>query len=147
MEPFPHRYTARASAGSQGDIAVDAQKLPRLVTAAPAQYGGPGDRWSPETLLVAAVADCFVLTFRAIAAVSKLSWISLDCEVTGSLDRVDHLTQFTEFVVRARLEVPPETSREQGMRTLAKAEQTCLVTNSLKAKCRLEPVVEAAVAA
>lgn len=133
MEPFPHQYTARAYAGPQGDITVDAQKLPRLVTAAPAQYGGPGDRWSPETLLVAAVADCFVLTFRAIAAVSKLSWSSLSCEVTGSLDRVDHVTQFNGFVVRARLEVPPETSRDQAMHMLAKAEQTCLVTNSLKA--------------
>jgi peroxiredoxin-like protein len=147
MDPFPHHYTVQASANLQGEIAVDAQKLPRLVTAAPAEFGGPGDRWSPETLLVAAVADCFVLTFRAIAAVSKFSWISLSCEATGSLDRVDHVTQFTGFVVRARLEVASETGREQAMRMLAKAEQTCLVTNSLKGKCKLEAVVEAAVAA
>lgn len=147
MEPFPHHYTAAASAGPQGDIAVEAQKLPRLATAAPTEYGGPGDRWSPETLLVAAVADCFVLTFRAIAAVSKLSWISLSCEVTGSLDRVDHVTQFTGFVVRARLEISPDTNRDLAVRMLAKAEQTCLVTNSLKAKCQLEPAVEVAVAA
>ena len=147
MDPFPHHYTVRASANSQGDVAIDAQKLPGLVTATPAEFGGPGDRWSPETLLVAAVADCFALTFRGIAAVSKLSWISLSCEVTGSLDRVDHVTQFTGFVVRARLEVASEASRDQAMRMLAKAEQTCLVTNSLKGKCKLEAVVEAAVAA
>lgn len=147
MEPFPHHYTVRASANLQGEIALDAEKLPRLVTAAPSQYGGPGDRWSPETLLVGAVADCFILTFRAIAAVSKLSWISLSCEVSGTLDRVDHVTQFTGFVVRARLEVASEASRDQAMRMLAKADQTCLVTNSLKGKCKLEAVVEAAVAA
>lgn len=147
MEPFPHHYTVHASANLQGEIVLDAEKLPRLVTATPAEFGGPGDRWSPETLLVAAVADCFALTFRGIAAASKFSWISLSCEVTGSLDRVDHVTQFTGFVVRARLEVASETSREQAMRMLAKAEQTCLVTNSLKGKCKLEAVVEAAVAA
>lgn len=147
MQAFPHRYTVTASANLAGDVAIDAQKLPRLVTAAPAEYGGPGDRWSPETLLVAAVADCFILTFRAIAAVSKVSWISLDCEVNGAVDRVDHVTQFTGFVLRARLRVSPETSREQALRMLTKAEQTCLVTNSLKAKCQLEATVDIAMAA
>lgn len=147
MEPFPHHYTVTASANVEGDVAIDAQRLPRLVTATPTEFGGPGDRWSPETLLVAAVADCFVLTFRGIAAVSKLSWISLDCEVTGSLNRVEHVTQFTGFVLRARLKVSPETNREQALRILTKAEQTCLVTNSLKAKCQLEAEVDVVLAA
>lgn len=147
MEPFPHHYTVTASANVEGDVAIDAQRLPRLVTATPTEFGGPGDRWSPETLLVAAVADCFVLTFRGIAAISKLSWISLDCEVTGSLNRVEHVTQFTGFVLRARLKVSPETNREQALRILTKAEQTCLVTNSLKAKCQLEAEVDVVLAA
>jgi len=147
MKPFPHLYTVTAAANLDGDVVIDAQRLPRLVTAPPTEYGGSGERWSPETLLVAAVADCFVLTFRAIAAVSKFSWISLDCEVTGALDRVEHVTQFTGFVVRARLKVSPETNREQAVRMLTKAEQTCLVTNSLKAKCQLEAAVDVALAA
>lgn len=147
MKPFPHSYTVTGTANSEGHVALDSQKLPRLVTAPPTEYGGPGDRWSPETLLVAAVADCFVLTFRAIAAVAKLSWISLHCEVTGTLDRVEHVTQFTGFIVRARLELSPETNKEQALRMLTKAEQTCLVTNSLKAKCQLEASVDFAVAA
>lgn len=147
MQPFPHHYTVAASANTQGEVPLEAQTLPRLVTAAPAEYGGPGGRWSPETLLVAAVADCFVLTFRAIAAVSKFSWISLDCEVTGTLDRVEHVTQFTDFVVRARLKVSPETNREQALRMLTKAEQTCLVTNSLKSRCQLDAAVDVAVVA
>ncbi len=147
MQPFPHHYTVSASANQQGDAAIDAQTLPRLVTATPVEYGGPGGRWSPETLLVAAVADCFVLTFRAIAAVSKFEWISLNCEVTGTLDRVEHVTQFTGFVVHARLKVSPETNREQALRMLTKAEQTCLVTNSLKSRCQLDAAVDVAVVA
>ncbi|MBZ5489511.1 MAG: OsmC family protein [Acidobacteriia bacterium] len=144
MEPFPHHYTASASANLEGNVAVDAPRLPRLVSAPPAEFGGPGDRWSPETLLVAAVADCFVLTFRAIAAVSNLSWISLNCEVVGTLNKVDRVTQFTGFAVRVRLLVAPEINKEQALRLLTRAEQTCLVTNSLKAKCQLEPLVDVA---
>src|SRR5262249_3918607 len=68
MEPHPHRYDVHARAGTEGSVLVESRGLPTLRTAPPTQYGGPGDQWSPETLLVAAAADCFVLTFRAIAA-------------------------------------------------------------------------------
>jgi organic hydroperoxide reductase OsmC/OhrA len=144
MEPFPHHYTATAFGNPDGDVTVDSEGLPRLMSAPPAAFGGPGGRWSPETLLVGAVADCFVLTFRAIAGVSRLAWVSLKCEVVGTLDRVERVTQFTGFAVRAHLLVPPETNREQALRLLTRAEQSCLVTNSLKAACQLEASVEVA---
>jgi organic hydroperoxide reductase OsmC/OhrA len=142
MHPFPHRYQAAATAGPARDVALESPGLPGLPSAAPAEFGGPGDRWSPETLLVAAVADCFILTFRAIAGFSKLPWTSLTCEVTGTVDRVDRVTQFTAFEVRARLTVPAGTDQEQAQRLLAKAEQGCLVTQSLKAAPHLEASVE-----
>ena len=131
MHEFPHHY--RAEAASEGDgVTLSSASLQPLISASPAEFGGPGDRWSPETLLVAAVADCFVLTFRGIAGLSRFSWTSLDCSVTGKVDRVDRVTQFTEIQVRARLRVPSGTNEEQARRLLAKAEETCLVTNSLK---------------
>ena len=89
-------------------------------------------------LLVAAVADCVVLTFRAIARASKLPWNELSCEVEGTLDRVDRIMQFTHFSVRAALSVPPETSEERATKLLQKAEETCLITRSLKAEVALD---------
>lgn len=138
MHDLPHLYSATASAQAEGDVSVEAEGLPSLSTAAPAQFGGPGDRWSPEMLLVAAVADCVVLTFRAIARASKLSWNDLSCEVEGTLDRVDRIMQFTRFTVRASLSVPPETSEERADKLLRKAEETCLITRSLKAEVTLD---------
>ena len=119
-----------------------APRLPSLQSAPPLEFGGPGDRWSPETLLVAAVADCFILTFRAIASFSRLSWVSLTCEVSGTVDRVDRVTQFTGFDVRARLRVSAGTDVEQARRLLVKAEQSCLVAQSLKAAAHLDAIVE-----
>lgn len=144
MQPFPHRYTVAAAASEEGDVTLEGQRLPALRSAPPVEFGGPGDRWSPETLLVAAVADCFILTFRAIAGVSRLPWISLSCEVAATVDRVERVTQFTGFLVRARLRVSEGTSEEQAHRLLERAEQTCLVTNSLKAGARLETEIEVA---
>ena len=93
METFPHRYQVKGSGRVLGDVELTAERLPLLRSASPAEFDGPGDRWSPETLLVGAVADCLILTFRAIATASKLSWTSLDCEVIGTLERQNRVTQ------------------------------------------------------
>ena len=58
--------------------------------------------------------------------------MSLDCSVTGTVDRVDRVTQFTALEVHARLKVPSGANEDQARRLLTKAEETCLVTNSLQ---------------
>ena len=77
MQDLPHHYQVNASAEVDGNVVLKADDLPQIITAPPAEFGGPGDQWSPETLLVGAVANCFVLTFRAIARASKLDWSNL----------------------------------------------------------------------
>lgn len=141
MQDFPHHYTAVATAEAVGDVLLEGDGLPTLQTASPPQFGGPEGRWSPETLLIASVADCFILTFRAIASASKLPWAALSCEVEGTLDRVDRVTQFTRLDVRAALHVPPEANEDRAHRLLERAEQICLVTNSLKAERHLDAEV------
>lgn len=142
MQEFPHHYAVSASATTQGDVVLGGDRLPEMRSAPPAEFGGPGDKWSPETLLVAAVADCFVLTFRAIAGLSRLEWTSLTCEVEGKVDRVERVTRFTEVVVRARLRLADAGKEDQAVRLLTKAEETCLVTNTLNVTPRLETSVE-----
>jgi uncharacterized OsmC-like protein len=44
--------------------------------------------------------------------------------------------------VRARLRVPAGAREDQAARMLAKAEETCLVTNSLKVRPHLETIIE-----
>ena len=76
MKPYPHHYLVEASAAASGSVDLRARGLPVIASAPPIEFGGPGDAWSPESLLVAATADCFVLTFRAVARASKLEWSS-----------------------------------------------------------------------
>jgi organic hydroperoxide reductase OsmC/OhrA len=142
MHEFPHHYQVTASAAVAGEIELAAEGLPRLPSASPPQFEGPGDCWSPETLLVGAVADCFVLTFRAVARASNLPWTSLHCNATGTLDRVERVSHFTRFDLVARLIVPEGTNPELARRALEKAERNCLVSNSLRASVHLEAIVE-----
>lgn len=142
MREFPHHYTATAAGGPDGEVSLQSGRLPELRSASPVEFDGPGDRWSPETMMTAAVADCFVLTFRAIAKFSKLPWLALTCHASGTLDRVDRVTQFTAFTIKASLQVPAETNVDQARRILARAEQGCLISNSLKAPVALEVEVQ-----
>lgn len=142
MHPFPHRYAASASASLDGDVLLDSEGLPTLATGSPEAFGGPGDRWSPETLLVGAVADCFALTFRSVAQATSLPWTALSCEAEGTLDRVDRVNRFTEVRVRATLRVPPGTDEERALQVMERAERLCLITNSLTATAHLDARVE-----
>jgi peroxiredoxin-like protein len=141
MQDLPHHYHVNASAEAEGTITLKAENLPLIVTAAPAEFGGPGDQWSPETLLVGAVTDCFILTFRAIARASKLEWTGLECSAEGVLDRVERVTRFTAFTVRATLTVPAGSDPDKARRLLEKAEGSCLVTRSMLAETHLEAEV------
>jgi organic hydroperoxide reductase OsmC/OhrA len=142
MKAFPHEYLVTVVSSPQRDVDLSADHLPTVRSAAPAEFGGPGDRWSPETLLVAAVGDCFAITFQGIARAAGLSWAFLRCEVTGTLDREDRVPQFTGFRIRARLGVPNETNQDLASSLLAKAERRCLIANSLKAPVLLDATIE-----
>jgi organic hydroperoxide reductase OsmC/OhrA len=138
MQEYPHYHSADAAAVIDADnVILTSAGIPALSSAAPVQFGGPGDHWSPETLIVAAIADCFVLTFRAVARASTLPWTALRCTVTGTLDRIERVTQFTSFELHAELCVPEGTDATQARRVAEKAERACLIANSLKAPVHL----------
>jgi organic hydroperoxide reductase OsmC/OhrA len=106
MQDFPHHYTTTATARHDSNVDMTSPGLPDLKLAAPAEFGGPGDHWSPETLMSAAVASCFKLSFKAVARAAKLEWTSIRCDVVAVLEKVDKVTQFTEFHQTVVLEVP-----------------------------------------
>jgi organic hydroperoxide reductase OsmC/OhrA len=137
MQDYPHRYLATADAPEAGPIDVSSPGLEKLVSAAPAEFDGPGDLWSPETMLVGSVANCFILTFRAVARGSRFEWNALRCEVEGVLNRVDRVTRFTDFNIRAILRVPEGTDEHKAQRLLEKSEAVCLVTNTLNSELHL----------
>jgi organic hydroperoxide reductase OsmC/OhrA len=144
VQNFPHHYSVAATSTSAGNVDLSSPGLAPIESAAPAEFGGPGDLWSPETLLAAAVADCFILSFRAIARASKLDWTSLSCDVEGILDRVEKVTRFTEFNLRVVLDLPQGTDEQKSMRILEKAEHSCLITNSMTSKINLDAEVRVA---
>jgi organic hydroperoxide reductase OsmC/OhrA len=141
MHAFPHRYHVQADGAPTGSVRVSTDAAPTLETHAPPEFDGPPGYWSPESLLVASIADCFILSFRAVARASKLEWRSLSVGVEGVLDRVDGVTRFVGFIVSPRLTICSAERDHLAATVLEKSKRACLVTNSLAAECTLQPEI------
>ena len=141
MQPLPHHYNVTVAAHEKGPTEITSPGLNPLISAPPREFDGPGNLWSPETFVVAAVADCLVLTFRAIATVAKISWTNVVCDATAVVDRSDGVTRFTEVRLHVRLSLPFSDDAEKARKVLEKAEKACLIGNSLKCP----PTIEAEV--
>ena len=62
----------------------------------------------------------------------------------GVLDKVDGVTRFTGFEQKVVLTVPAGTDVARAEKLLHKAEQICLITNSLTADSELDVTVNVA---
>jgi peroxiredoxin-like protein len=141
MKPLPHHYDVHLTGGPSGHAQLSAPGVPELRTAPPIDFDGPGDAWTPEHLLLASVQACFLFTLRAIARLSKLEFLALQLDASGTVDRHEGATRFTEIVLRPRLTIRAGTDRERARHVLEKSEQACLVSASLSTPIRLEPEI------
>lgn len=138
MQAYPHHYVAAAHGAVAGMVSLLAPGLPTIESAPPPEFDGPGGVWSPESMLVAAVADCFILTFRSIARAARFEWLGVECRVDGVLDRVSGVARFTRFSTSARLTVAPGSDGDKARTLLERAEKLCLISNSLSGERHLE---------
>jgi peroxiredoxin-like protein len=141
MKPFPHVYDVHLSGRPEGHAVLSTPGIPDLATAPPIDFDGPGDAWSPEHLLLAAVQSCFLFTLRAIARASRVEFVSLELDAAGTVDRKDGVTRFTEIILRPRLTIAVGVDRERAVKILEKSEKLCLVSASLSTAIHLKPEI------
>jgi len=138
-----HKYHVVAwwSSGRTG-IAKSESAPNAIHFAAPPQFGGLEGRWTPEDLLMTALASCFTTTFHAIAGYSKFEYTDLEVEVEGTVSKTNTGYSFSEIVIRPSLTIPNEDKREQATSLLQKAKGLCLVSRALATEQNFETRVE-----
>ncbi|MEO7989539.1 MAG: OsmC family protein [Chryseolinea sp.] len=114
-----------------------------IEVASPPEFpkGIPGI-WSPEHLFTAAVSSCLMTTFLAVAENSKLDFVSFKCSSKGKLEQVEGKFMMTEVLLEPVVVVKDEKDMERAMKVLQKSEANCLISNSIKAKVVMKPLVE-----
>lgn len=114
-----------------------------LEVATPPEFpkGIPGI-WSPEHLFTAAVSSCLMTTFLSIAENSKLNFTHFTCKSKGKLEQVEGKFIMSEIILEPTVTIPDEKDREKAQRVLLKSEAACLISNSIKSKVTMIPVIE-----
>lgn len=94
--------------------------------------------WSPEHLFVAAATSCLMTTFLAIAENSTLEFASFSCNATGKLEMVNGKLMISEILLKPIVVINHEKYRDKAIRVIKKAEDACLITNSIKSQISME---------
>ncbi|MEP7197138.1 MAG: OsmC family protein [Saprospiraceae bacterium] len=102
--------------------------------------GMPGI-WSPEHLFTAAISSCLMTTFLSIAENSKLSFKNFSCKSKGKLEQVDGKFMMSEIILEPTVTIFDEKDREKTERVLLKSEAACLISNSVKSKIIMIPII------
>lgn len=113
-----------------------------IEVATPPQFPkGVAGIWSPEHLLTASVNSCFMTTFLAVAENSKLEFKEFSCKAGGKLEQIEGKYLITEVVLNPTLVLTNKEDQEKAQRILEKSEKACLISNSIKAKVVLNPII------
>jgi len=110
---------------------------------APKEFGGLEGRWTPEELLLAAVAECFTTTLRSIAG-DQFDFTDLQVEASGTVRKSQLGYGFSEIVIQPTLKIACSEERERALDLLKKAERLCLVSRALDTPLKVEPKIEVA---
>ncbi len=142
MADFPHIYTTTAQGTTATVLNLKSENLPDLEVSPPTQFGGPEGYWNPEAFFSAAVSTCFILTFKSVARAMKLEWSEIKVDADAYLDKQGSKMSFTKVDIFVTLRVPSGESPDPYLTALKKAEENCLITNSIKSDIHLHPVIQ-----
>ena len=137
-----HTYTTSLTWSDTTRGVISSSGLSDIQVATPPQFpGGIEGFWSPEHMFVASAEICLMTTFLAIAANSKLEFVSYNSEAEGVLEKTENGYEFTKIVVRPHVVISDESKAERARRILEKAEEHCLISKSMKTPVELDAKV------
>lgn len=136
---YTYRTSIRWTDRKIGTIASAGK--PDVQVATPPEFKGHEGIWSPEDLFVASANICLMTTFLAFAERAGLAFASYESDAEGLLELVEGKFQFTKIVLKPKLTLKPGEDAKKAGDMLAKAEASCLVSNSMKCRVELEPTI------
>ncbi|MHA1772349.1 MAG: OsmC family protein [Candidatus Thorarchaeota archaeon] len=127
MENETKEFNVRAKwiEGPRGEVIVDGMQS--------IQTGMPPKYHTPEHLLVAAVAVCFMNAFVYFAKKMYIEFVDFEVGGKGVLEKVGRSFEVTRISLNARVTIDDEQSRQKFERALELGAKYCFVANSLKA--------------
>jgi organic hydroperoxide reductase OsmC/OhrA len=103
----------------------------KLHTALSKKFGGKGNEWSAEHLLLSALSSSFMSTYLAFAKKMPVATAHFDCSTIGQVQVVNNKYKLTHINLYPKIYIVDKTGKDKALLALKKAEQNCLIANSL----------------
>lgn len=114
----------------------------KIACATPPEFPkGVPNIWSPEHLYAAAINSCYMASFLAIAENLKINFLDFNCQTTVELGRVDKGIQIIQAEIKPKVKLANSGDFDKMKHVIDKAKKICLVTNSIKTKASLKPII------
>lgn len=128
------------SNGSCGIVSSPSVKQ-SVSVAAPPEFGGPENEWSPEHLFLSSVTSCFMSTYLVFVKKMKFENAGFECTGTGQVEIVEGKYKFTFIHIYPKAYVANEDDMEKAQMAMEKAKKYCLISNSINAEIIQHPEV------
>ncbi len=145
------RWTGNLGAGTTGfraftrDHDVSAAGVPTLAGSADPAFRGDASRWNPEQLLVAALAQCHLLTYLWLAVQEGIVVVDYtDSPTATMLTEPDGSGRFAEATLRPRVSVTDAGDVERAQALHDRVGDYCFIARSINFPLHHEPVTRAA---
>lgn len=153
-DPMEHRYTLTVTwTGNTGEGTstyrgykrthiVTAEGPPELAGSADRTFHGDRERWNPEQLLLASLAQCHMLSYLHVCVDAGVVVTHYVDHATGSMrTESDGSGRFTEVVLHPEVTVSDDSMVEAATKAHHRANELCFIANSVNFCVRHEAVV------
>lgn len=124
------------------DVLLRAEGKPDLAGSADPTFRGDASRWNPEEMLLAALAQCHLLSYLHSAVLHGIVVTRYDDSPVGTMEQVGQGGRFTEVVLRPRVTITDPAQVELAREIHAEASRNCFIAASVNFPVRHEPVIE-----
>lgn len=123
------------------ELLIHAEHKPPLAGSADPTFRGDRDRWNPEELLVAALAQCHMLSYLHMAVRAGVVVTDYRDAAVGTMKQQGLGGEFTEVILRPQVVVAEESMVEAARSAHADAFENCFIARSVNFPVRHEPTI------
>ncbi|XBB65273.1 OsmC family protein [Nocardioides sp. WV_118_6] len=124
-------------------VLLTAAGKPDLLGSADPTFRGDAARWNPEELLLAALAQCHLLSYLHSAVNHGVVVTAYDDSPVGTMSQVGQGGRFTSVTLHPRVTVADAAMVDTARAIHAEAGANCFIAASVSFPVEHEPVIEA----
>ncbi|KZX22221.1 OsmC family protein [Rathayibacter tanaceti] len=121
-------------------LVVSAQGPEPILGSADTPFRGDADRWNPEQLLLAALAQCHLLSYLHVAVKNGVVVTEYTDDAIGRMQQEGEGGQFTSVTLRPRVTVAEASTVDLAQSLHAEASRLCFIARSVNFPVAHEPV-------